>query len=159
MRPRDVIPAALAAAAASAAVAIASHPTVDPATVPTGYLAAHSQLKVALSDFEPILKRRRAAMFFEHKRLAAGEATPFHMHPGPAIVSVVAGSLTVEERSGDRCRRRTVPKGLGHVTGRGTARAHREVAGTGGADYYVITMAPRTTGPETVRVPTPAACA
>lgn len=123
-----------AAAVGAGGVGLANHVSVvDPATVPTGFLSAHVDVRqMQVSSFARAVKRHRSDVFVQHARLAANEATPFHTHPGPAIVTVVRGALTYEDAEGRHCRRTTYVAGKGFM-GRGFGHVHRAVAGLEGA--------------------------
>ena len=134
-------PATLAAVAAltGGAVALAAHVTqVDPATVPTGFLAAHNSISdVPVEPFKRAVKRNGADFFVQHVRLGANAPTGWHTHPGPAFVTVVKGALTYE----DACRRETYGAGRGFVD-RGFGHVHRAIAGPDGVDFYVVYVLP-----------------
>jgi quercetin dioxygenase-like cupin family protein len=114
-------------------------PQVDPATVPTGFLATHNN--VADVPEKPLRRIARAPGGFDthvqHVRLTAGTDTGWHTHPGPAIVSVVAGELTYE----DACKRATYRPGTGFVD-QGFGHVHHAIAGPDGADFYVTYLLP-----------------
>src|SRR5919197_89747 len=96
------------AGAVVAAVALASHPRVDPLTVPTGFLVAHNQIShVPLTTLRRTIKKGRTDIFVEHVRLGPGESTPFHTHPAPVFVSIARGSVVLQELVGSRCRTKT----------------------------------------------------
>lgn len=159
MRIRKVVPFVGVAVACGAVSAWAAHPTADPATVPTGFLAAHTTINnVPVSTFEKALRSRKTDVSIEHGRLAAGESTGFHTHPGPAIVTVVRGSLVDESLVARQCRRKNYVAGTGFVD-RGVGHPHRSVAGGAGADFYVVYLLPRRTGPHRADVSAPSACA
>jgi hypothetical protein len=126
-----------------ASAALASHVTqVDPATVPTGFLAAHNEVDgIRVSSIARAVRRGKADVFIQHARLAAGEATPWHTHPGPVFVEVVRGSLTYEDARGGKCRRLTYGAGEGFFD-RGFGHIHRAVAGSQGADFYPVYVLP-----------------
>jgi hypothetical protein len=150
MRLKHLVPAlglAAVCAAGAAVVAVAAHPQVDPATVPTGFLTAHTTVNnIPAETIERALRSGKADLFVEHRRLAANEAIGFHTHPGPAFVAVQRGSVRLEEVDDGRCRRRGYGQGRGFVDGAGRA-AHRLVAGASGADLYEVYLLPRRTGP------------
>ena len=99
----------------------------------------------------------RADVFVQHARLAANEATPFHTHPGPAIVTVVRGALTYEDAKGRHCRRTTYVAGKGFMD-RGFGHVHRAVAGPQGADFYVTYILPSGSATHLTVRPAPRAC-
>ena len=74
-------------------IALADHvKEVDPATVPLGFLAAHNSVGyVPLSAIARAVKPDGTDVFIQHVRLDPNQATGWHTHPGPAIVTVVRG--------------------------------------------------------------------
>lgn len=156
MRVKRVLPAVIVALIAGGGVtALAAHPQVDPATVPTGFLTAHTRVNgVPRAVLERALRTGRTDVFLQHARLNPTEAAPFHTHPGPAFVTVVGGALINEEVVRRRCRLRTYVRGTGFVDP-GSGRVHRLRAGPEGADFYITSLLPRGTGPNE----TPAASA
>ena len=119
--------------------ALAAHVTeVDPATVPPGFLAAHNEVKIRkgqASALKRIAEKGRADVFVHHIRLNPNEATGWHTHPGPVIVTVVRGSFTYERELHDECRQETFDAGEGFVD-RGFGYVHRGIAGAEGVDLY-----------------------
>jgi quercetin dioxygenase-like cupin family protein len=138
-----------------AGAALADHVTqVDPATVPTGFLAAHNEVDgVRVSSIARAVQRRRADVSIQHARLAPGEATGWHTHPGPALVEVVRGSITYEDVRHGKCQRTTYDAGEGFFD-RGFGHVHRAIAGSEGADIYPVYVLPP--GSETHLIPAPA---
>jgi hypothetical protein len=144
------------AGACGAGVAIAAHPRVNPATVPTGFLMSHNRVSdIPVSSVNRVIKSGKADVFIEHVRLLPGQSSGFHTHPGPVVVTVAAGSLTYEAGSRGRCVRRRVVVDRGFVE-RGI---HRVTAGAAGADYYAVYLVPRLTGPTQRGAARPRACA
>ena len=135
-----------------AGAALASHVTqVDPATVPTGFLAAHNKVEgIRVSSIARAVDDGRADVFIQHARLAPNEATGWHTHPGPVLVEVVRGSVTYEDAQHGECRRLTYDAGEGFFD-RGFGHVHRAVAGPEGADFYPVYVLPP--GSETHIVP------
>jgi quercetin dioxygenase-like cupin family protein len=150
-------PATLAAVAAltGGAVALAAHVTqVDPATVPTGFLAAHNSItEVPVGPFKRAVKRDGADFFVQHVRLGTNAPTGWHTHPGPAFVTVVKGSLTYE----DACRRATYGPGQGFVD-RGFGHVHRAIAGPEGVDFYVVYVLPPDSETDVIAADPPEDC-
>jgi hypothetical protein len=158
VRLREIGVVATVAALAGAAVAYAAHPKVDPASVPLGFFAAHSQLNgVPATALHRIVRDGRVDAFLEHVRLAPGEQRPFVTHPGPVLAMVAAGELRNTEVAGGECRTRRYVPDRGFVT-RGIRKPHRLSAGPEGADAYLVYLAPRRTGPTQTVVAVPAAC-
>jgi quercetin dioxygenase-like cupin family protein len=150
-------PATLAAVAAltGGAVALAAHVTeVDPATVPTGFLAAHNSIAdVPVGPFKRAVKRNGADLSVQHVRLGANAPTGWHTHPGPAFVTVVKGALTYE----DACGRATYGPGQGFVD-RGFGHVHRAIAGPKGVDFYVTYVLPPGSATHVIAANEPADC-
>jgi hypothetical protein len=159
VRLRPVVPiAAAAAAACTAGAALASHPQIDPATVPVGFLTAHASVNnIPAASIERAFRSGKADVFIEHARLAPNQAVAFHVHPGPSFIVVQKGSLRYEEAAGGRCVRKNYGVGRGVVDGP-SRRAHRVVAGASGVDYYEVYLLPRRTGPHFADAPTPPGC-
>ena len=159
MRSKLIPIIAVAAGTVAAGAAVASHVTeVDPATVPTGFLVAHNSLAdVPVSALARAVNPDGADVFVQHVRLGAGAPTAWHTHPGPAFVTVVAGSLTYEDAKANRCRQASYDAGHGFVD-RGFGHVHRAIAGPDGADFYVVYVLPP--GSENHVIPTdaPAEC-
>ena len=132
--------------------ALANHVTqVDPATVPTGFLAAHNAVRdVPLSALARAVTPNGTDAFIQHVRLGANVTTGWHTHPGPAIVIVVKGSITYQEAEANRCVDTTYTAGEGFVD-RGFGHVHRAIAGPDGVDFYVVYILPP--GSETHVIP------
>jgi hypothetical protein len=158
MRPKHLLAIAGLALACGTGVAVAAHPQVDPTTVPEGFLAAHTTVNdISAASVARALRSGRADLFIEHVHLDAGEASPFHTHPGPAFVAVQRGSLRVEEDADGSCRRKSYGQGRGFADG-ARRRVHRVVAGASGVDFYEVYLLPRRTGPHQTGASTPSAC-
>jgi len=85
-----------------------------------------------------------------HLTFAPGASTGWHKHPGPTVVTVTVGELTVTSR---RCERRTYEAGETFVE-KGPRR-HRAVnTGTGTTESIVTFFVPA--GAEALTMPTPA---
>lgn len=142
MIPKQLVAVATVAAVAGGGVALAGHVTpADPATVPYGFLAAHT----AIADV-PVHALKRAArdgteLSIQHVRLDPNAATPWHTHPGPGFVAIQTGALTYEDASYRKCRQLTFEAGSGFVD-EGFGHVHRAVAGPDGADFYVAYVHP-----------------
>lgn len=161
MRSKWIMAFAGVGAIGSAGVAIASHVTeVDPATVPTGFLAAHNSVsEVPVSALARAVTPDGADVFVQHVRLGANVATGWHTHPGPAIVTVVGekSALTYEDAQANECRRVTYIGGEGFVD-RGFGHVHRAVAGPNGADFYVTYLLPPGSETHVIGAPASPAC-
>jgi hypothetical protein len=149
---RFILVLSTAAALAVVGVAVASHVTpVDPATVPTGFLVAHNSIgDVPVSALARAVTPDGADVFVQHVRLGANSPTGWHTHPGPALVTVVKGSVTYEDAEANRCRQAIYGAGEGFVD-RGFGHVHRAIAGPDGVDFYVVYLLPP--GSETHVIP------
>jgi hypothetical protein len=143
MRLKRTLAVAGVLSVGGAGAALAAHVTqVDPATVPTGFLAAHNKVEgIRISSLARAVKHGRADVFIQHARLVANEATGWHTHPGPVFVEVVRGSVTYEEAAHGECRRVTYDAGEGFFD-RGFGHVHRAIAGPDGADFYPVYVLP-----------------
>jgi quercetin dioxygenase-like cupin family protein len=160
MRLKRTLAVAGVLSVSGAGAALAAHVSqVDPATVPTGFLAAHNEVEGIQPDvIRRAVEGRRADVFIQHARLAPNEATGWHTHPGPVLVEVVRGSITYEDTGGQgKCRRRTYVAGEGFFDP-GFGHVHRAIAGADGVDFYPVYVLPP--GSETHLIPAsaPEAC-
>lgn len=160
MRSARVFLAAGMATFCGAGMAFATHVSqVDPATVPTGFLAAHNQVQdIRIADVARAVKGGRADVFIQHVRLGANEATAWHMHPGPVFVDVVSGSVTYEDGSHGKCMRVTYEAGEGFFD-RGFGHVHRAVAGASGAEFYPVYVLPPGSATHVIPAAAPVECA
>jgi hypothetical protein len=157
MRIRLVAAVVVVLIAGGAAVAVAAHPQIDPATVPVGFLTAHSQINnVPAAAIEKALKNGKTDVFIEHGRLAANASVASQTTPGPAFYVVQKGQVRFEQSQRGRCLRKTLSSNQG-IAVQGS-RAHRFTSGPAGADYYVVYLLPRKTGPNFKKAPNPAGC-
>ena len=159
MNSRWIAALAGVAVLAAAGTALASHVTqVEPATVPTGFLAAHNTIgDVPVSSLARAVTPDGADLFIQHVRLSANAATGWHTHPGPALVGVVKGSLTYQDAEANVCKSVTYVAGKGFVD-RGFGHVHRAVAGVDGVDFYVVYLLPRGSVTHVIPAPAPAQC-
>jgi hypothetical protein len=159
MRIRWLLAGGAAAAALGAGTAIATHvPQIDPTTVPVGFLATHNDVaNFKISSFARAVRHHRADVFVQHVQLAPNAMTPWHTHPGPAIVTVVSGSLGYQDQHGHRCQTVTYQQGHGFVD-RGFGHVHRAIAGPGGAHFYVTYVLPSGSPNHMILTAPPRAC-
>lgn len=160
MQTRWVAALAAIAVLAVAGGALANHVTeLDPATVPTGFLVAHDAIRdVPLSALARAVTPDGTDAFIQHVRLGANAQTGWHTHPGPAIVTVVEGSITYEEAEANTCVDTTYTAGEGFVD-RGFGHVHRATAGPDGVDFYVVYLLPPGSATHLVPASAPAECA
>jgi hypothetical protein len=161
---------AVGAVLVSGTAALATHVMpVDPMTIPPGpgfgsrLLATHNAISdIEISALARAVKPKGADLFVQHVRLPANADTGWHTHPGPALVLVVNGSLTYEDAFANQCRQLTysatwpapgegfLDRGFGHV--------HRAVAGSAGADFYVVYVLPPGSPTHVVTASAPKEC-
>ena len=132
---------------------------VDPATVPLGVFAGHTRVaNISTTALQEATRRNRADVTIQHNRLEPNQASPWHTHPGPGIVTVARGSLTYEDAVEGECRELFYRDGQGFMD-RGFGHVHRVVAGNEGADLYVVYIHPRGVGNPQLPGTEPAECA
>jgi hypothetical protein len=143
-----------------AGAALAAHVTeVDPATVPTGFLAAHNEVEgIRIAPIAKAVKHGQADVFIQHAQLGADAATGWHTHPGPVFVEVVRGSVTYQDAAHGKCRSTTYDAGEGFFDP-GFGKVHRAIAGADGADFYAVYVLPRGSETHITPAPAPAECA
>jgi quercetin dioxygenase-like cupin family protein len=156
---RWIAVSAVAAVAVGAGIAGAAHvPQVDPATVPTGFLATHND--VGDFDISPIaraVKHHHADVTVWHLRLAPNSALGWHTHPGPAIVTVVSGSLGYQSEVNGECVTVWHEAGTGFMDP-GFGHVHRAVSRGDGFDAYTTFIVPTGSPGHSIPVDTPEAC-
>jgi len=135
--------------------AMAGHVTqADPATVPTGFLAAHNYVaEVDVNAIARAAASNGADVFVQHLRFGPNQAFPWHTHPGPVFGMVVSGSLTYEDSAANACHDQTYTAGLGFLDP-GFGHVHRAIGGPDGAEAYFFFILPP--GSETHINPAPA---
>jgi len=125
----------------AAAVAYAALPSrsVDPSTVSTGTLVGGTPTTVlSVDSFARAINQAHGAnSVLTHLRFTPGQSTGWHTHPGPNIVLVVGGSLTLTD---EHCNVTTYGDGQGFATG---IDVHQAVAGVNGADFYSLYFLPQ----------------
>ena len=139
--------------------ALANHVTqVDPATVPTGFLAAHNSIRdVPVSALARAVTPDGTDAFIQHVRLGPNVPTGWHTHPGPAIVTVTKGSVTYQDAEAKRCIDVTYVAGEGFID-RGFGHVHRAIAGADGVDFYVVYLLPPGTTTHVIPAAAPPEC-
>ena len=159
MRTRWIPALAAVAVLAFAGGAFANHVTqIDPATVPTGFLAAHNAIhEVPVSALARAVTPDGTDAFIQHVRLGPNVPTGWHTHPGPAIVTVVKGAVTYEDAEANRCVDATYTAGEGFVD-RGFGHVHRAIAGADGVDFYVVYLLPPGSGTHVIPASAPSDC-
>jgi quercetin dioxygenase-like cupin family protein len=135
-----VILGTLAGASLIALAAYAQLPArdVDPARVPIGTLLGSTSLDVlSVSAFTTAIEQAHGTnAVLQHLRFAPGQSTLWHTHPGPNLVFVVRGSVTLTD---EHCNVTTYTDGQGFATG---LKTHLAVAGPEGGDFYTLYFLP-----------------
>jgi quercetin dioxygenase-like cupin family protein len=159
MHPKWIPALAAITVLALAGGALANHVTqVDPATVPTGFLAAHNSIgDVPVSALARAVTPEGTDAFIQHVRLGPNIETGWHTHPGPAIVTVVKGSVTYEDAEARRCIQTTYAAGEGFID-RGFGHVHRAIAGADGVDFYVVYLLPPGSATHVIPTTAPPEC-
>jgi quercetin dioxygenase-like cupin family protein len=122
------------------AAAYAALPSRDvpPGNVSTGTLVGASSVNVLSVDAftRAINQAHGTNAVLTHNRFTPGQSTGWHTHPGPNIVLVVGGSLTLTD---EHCNVTTYGDGKAFATG---LDVHQAVAGASGADFYSLYFLP-----------------
>jgi len=123
---------------AIAAYAALPSRTVPPITVGVGTLAGKTSVNVLSVDAftRAILQGHGTNAVLQHLVFTPNQSTLWHTHPGPNIVLLVGGSMTLTD---EHCRVTTYQAGQGFATG---LNNHLAVAGPDGADFYTFYFLP-----------------
>jgi quercetin dioxygenase-like cupin family protein len=124
---------------ATASVAYAALPPADvaPANVPHGTLAGGSVNVLSVDAFTRAINQAHGTnAVLQHNSFTPGQSTLWHTHPGPHLVLVVTGEITLTD---NHCNVTTYSQGQGFATGLDT---HIAVAGPDGADFYSLYLLP-----------------
>jgi quercetin dioxygenase-like cupin family protein len=150
-RKRVVLLVSLVVAGVTAIAAYAALPTrtVAPASVPIGTLAGQTSMDVYSVDAftRAINQAHGSTAVLQHVVYSPGQNTLWHTHPGPNVVLVVGGSLTITD---NHCNSTTYTDGQGFATG---LDVHMGVAGPQGADTYSLFFLPADA--DAIRTPAP----
>jgi len=138
---KKIVLAAVAAtvcAAATLTYAMLPQPPQPPVTVPTGTLVGQTSVNVlSVAAFTRAINQAHGTnAVLQHLQFTPGQSTGWHTHPGPNIVLVVAGSLTLTD---EHCNVTTYGPGQGFATG---LKVHQAVAGPDGSDFYTFYFLP-----------------
>ena len=160
MRVKVMLAVAGAAVVVGVGGAIATHvPEIDPATVPTGFFVAHNYVAaVPVAPIARAVEPNGADVFVQHLRLAANQASAWHTHPGPVIVTVRSGSLTYQNAHHNTCLDRPYTAGQGFVDP-GFGHVHRVIAGPSGVELYATFLLPPGSENHLITAPAPEECA
>jgi hypothetical protein len=100
-RKKLVLLATLIVAGTAAIAAYAALPSrsVPPSSVPLGTLAGQTPMNVLSVDAftRAINQAQGTNAVLQHLSFAPGQSTGWHTHPGPNIVLIVGGSLTLTD--------------------------------------------------------------
>jgi quercetin dioxygenase-like cupin family protein len=135
-----VLLATLLVAGVVAVAAYAALPgrDVPPGTVSVGTLVGQTSVNVLSVDAftRAINQAHGTNVVLQKVHFVGNQSTGWHTHPGPNIVLVVGGSLTLTD---DHCNVTTYTDGQGFATG---LDIHRAIAGPDGADFYTLYFLP-----------------
>ena len=132
----------LAVLSATTLVAVAAYAAlpsrdVSPSDVPHGTLATDSLNVLSVDAFTRAINQAHGTnAVLQHLTFTPGQSTLWHTHPGPNLVLVVSGELTLTD---NHCNVTTYTDGQGFATG---LAAHLAVAGADGADFYSLYFLP-----------------
>lgn len=158
-RKRFLIAVATAAVASGGVVAAGHVATVDPATVPVGFLATHNRVaEVPISAFARAAAADGAELTVQHIRLVPNQPIPWHTHPGPVFVLIERGAFTYEYARGSKCVSETYEAGQGFVDP-GFGSVHQATAGPAGAEIYAVYVLPPGSHHHLIRTDPAPACA
>jgi quercetin dioxygenase-like cupin family protein len=135
-----ILAAVLAVSGIGASVAYAvlpPVPTVPPGSVPIGVLAGNTSVNVLSVDAftRAINQAHGTNAVLTRVHFTDGQSTGWHTHPGPNLVLVVSGQLTLTDQN---CSVTTYGPGQGFATG---LDVHLAVA-TGATDFYALYFLP-----------------
>jgi hypothetical protein len=133
---------------------------LPPGSAPTGFFVSNNRITdMELEALAHAVKPDGSRLFLQHSTFAPGQSTGWHTHPGPAIVMIVNGSMTLLQPQGSHCLSTTANAGEGFVTDTGI---HEAVAGPSGAESWALYVLPpdatAVRDPDTGSLPTPAPC-
>ena len=139
-RKRFVLLATLVVAGVAAVAAYAALPArdVQPSSVPLGTLVGPTSVNVLSVDAftRAINQAHGTNAVLQKVHFVANQSTGWHTHPGPNIVLVVGGSLTLTD---EHCNVTTYTDGQGFATG---LKVHLAVAGAEGGEFYALYFLP-----------------
>jgi quercetin dioxygenase-like cupin family protein len=146
--------AAPVAASISARVAAAT-PTPTPAPL---VHATVGGFHYSTKDFK-IDSEKLSEVVMPQITIHAGASSGWHTHPGPGVIVVTSGTLTLYRVIGDRCVKSMYGPGQGFVETPGVVHIARNEAASGDVTALAtfVDIAPGTTTYKTI-VPAPAAC-
>lgn len=124
--------------AATLTYAVLPPTSVLPSDVPTGTLAGKTPVNVlSVNAFTRAINQAHGTnAVLQHLPFAPHQSTGWHTHPGPNIVLVLSGFLTLTDQ---HCNVTTYEPGQGFATG---LDPHEAIAGPKGADFYTLYFLP-----------------
>jgi quercetin dioxygenase-like cupin family protein len=135
-----VLLATLVVGGVAAVSAYAALPARDvaPSSVPLGNLAGQTSVDVLSVDAftRAINQAQGTNAVLQRTHFTPGQSTGWHTHPGPNLVLVVGGSITLTD---EHCNVTTYVDGQGFATG---LKVHLAVAGPQGGDFYALYFLP-----------------
>jgi quercetin dioxygenase-like cupin family protein len=128
----------VAVSVAATAFALLPGTSVSPGVVPLGTLAGATSMNVLSVDAftRAINQAHGSNAVLQHLHFAPNQSTGWHRHPGPNMVVIVEGSLTLFD---EHCMETQYAAGQGFATG---LDVHEAIAGPQGADFYSLYFLP-----------------
>jgi quercetin dioxygenase-like cupin family protein len=156
--PATAVAAALAfTALGTDSAAAAPRPSAAAASVPAPAEPVVTPLAAAVVPGPiDIQRRHRANVVTVRIDFKPGDATGWHSHPGPVLVQVVSGAVTLRHAGHGRCLSDVVRAGHGFFETPGAVHV-AEDRGSTPAVLYATFVLPSNAGPE-VAAPIPAPC-
>ncbi len=132
------------------------------ATPPSGLTSellargAAGDFSIKSENFDLTIKAKDATdLAMVKATLTANGFTGWHMHPGPSVVLVKQGTLTLREPHDGACASHTYGAGQAFVHPEGV---HNFVAGSAGAEFFVTYFVPAGAAPLLTDAPIPPEC-
>ena len=141
-------PAAAAGTPHAASASSSADPSVDPVVTPLAAALVPGRI-----DIE---SRRPSNVVTVRIDFPAGATTGWHSHPGPVLVQVVSGAVTLRHAAHGRCVSEVVRAGHGFFEARGAVHV-AENSRPDPAVVFATFVLPPTAGPE-VSAPIPVPC-
>jgi quercetin dioxygenase-like cupin family protein len=126
--------ATVATVAAGTALATPGSGFKDRTVVARGTLAPHFKIRLALAMVVALRDRSPSDVVVQKFVLAPGGQSGWHLHPGPAIVVVKSGDLTLDQ---DDCSSATYSAGQAAVEEPGHVHRVRNVSTTTDLEFWV----------------------
>ena len=130
---------------------------VDPASVPLGTLAGRTTVNVLSVDAftRAINQAQGTNAVLQHIQLGTNQSTGWHTHPGPVILVIKTGTLTVYDASDPTCTPKVYTAGTAFFEGTTPHNVRNE--GTVAVEYGTVYFVPAG-GPTRIEADFPPNC-